>query len=312
MALTIIENEPLAKYTSWRIGGPARFFANAATPEQLREALGWAREHELPIFVLGGGTNLLVRESGFGGLVVRYRAQELRIEAAGDAGRAWIAAGAPMAGTSRRLAAQGWGGLQWAEGLPGTIGGAIFGNAGCYGGDIATVLHRAWLLVNGQIEEWPIERFAYGYRTSVLKLTEDGRRKTKDDSDHNNLFVLRPSSSVGPIVVAAEFNMYRADARELAQQMERTAAERKSKTPWGSSCGSVFKNPPGNSAGRLIEATGLKGTRVGGAEIAQKHANYIVNNGGARSDDVLRLVEIARERVLQEFGVELELEVQII
>src|SRR4051794_33613713 len=123
MRTMIIENEPLAKYTSWRVGGPARYFANAATPEELREALAWAREREAPAFVLGGGTNLLVRDAGFAGLVVRYRAQELRVEPEGDTGRAWIAAGAPMAGTVRRLAAQGWGGLQWAEGLPGTAGG---------------------------------------------------------------------------------------------------------------------------------------------------------------------------------------------
>jgi len=311
MALIVIENEPLAKYTSWRIGGPARFFANAATPDQLREALAWACARDLPIFVLGGGTNLLVRDSGFTGLVVRYRAQELRIEAAGDAGRAWVAAGAPMAGTSRRLAAQGWGGLQWAEGLPGTIGGAVFGNAGCYGGDIATVLRRAWLLAGDTIEEWPVERFEYGYRTSALKATTDDRRPTTNDKTDASVVGGR-WSVVRPIVIAAEFGVYRADERELARQMQHTAAERKSKTPWGSSCGSVFKNPPGNSAGQLIEAAGLKGTRVGGAEIAQKHANYVVNIGGARSDDVLRLVEIARERVLEEFGVELELEVQII
>ena len=117
---------------------------------------------------------------------------------------------------------------------------------------------------------------------------------------------------VRPVVVAAELRVSRADPRELAAQMERTAAERKGKTPWGSSCGSVFKNPPRESAGRLIEAAGLKGTRAGGAEIAQKHANYIVNRGGASSEDVLRLIEIARERVLKEFGIELELEVQVI
>jgi len=312
MALVIHENEPLAKYTSWRIGGPARFFANVATPQQLREALGWARERELPIFVLGGGTNLLVRDTGFDGLVVRYRAQELRIEAAEDAGQAWIAAGAPMAGTSRRLAAHGWGGLQWAEGLPGTIGGAIFGNAGCYGGDMATVLRRAWLLIGDAIEEWPVERFEYGYRTSALKRNDERGTMNDEQTDSQPSSSIALPSSFRPIVIAAEFSIYRADARELAMQMEHTAAERKSKTPWGSSCGSVFKNPPGNGAGRLIEAAGLKGTRVGGAEIAQKHANYIVNNGGARSDDVLQLVEIARERVLQEFGVELELEVQMI
>jgi UDP-N-acetylmuramate dehydrogenase len=290
MTLAIIENEPLAKYTSWRIGGPARYFANTATAEELRTALEWASERAMPVFLLGGGTNLLAREAGFAGLVVRYRDQQLRVEPAGDAGRAWIGAGAPMAGTVRRLAAKGWGGLQWAEGLPGTVGGAVFGNSGCYGGDIASVLARAWLLINSEVEEWPADQFAYGYRTSALK--KDGRRSA--------------------IVLAAEFKIYRADPRELARQMELTAAERKGKTPWGSSCGSVFKNPPRESAGRLIEAVGLKGTRVGGAEIAQKHANYIVNLGGASSADVLRLVEIARERVLKEFAVELELEVQII
>jgi UDP-N-acetylmuramate dehydrogenase len=297
MALTILEKEPLAKYTSWRIGGPARYFANAATPDELRAALAWARERETPVFVLGGGTNVLARDAGFDGLVLRYRAQEPRVEAEGDMGRAWIAAGAPMAGSVRRLAARGWAGLHWAEGLPGTIGGAVFGNAGCYGGDVASALSRAWLLIGDEIEEWPVERFAYGYRTSALKATTGEATQW---------------SAVKPIVVAAEFRVQRADPRELAAQMERTAAERKAKTPWGSSCGSVFKNPPAASAGRLIEAAGLKGARIGRAEIAQKHANYIVNLGGAGSEDVLRLIQMVRERVLREFGVALELEVQII
>jgi UDP-N-acetylmuramate dehydrogenase len=180
MAITILENEPLAKYTSWRIGGPARYFANAPTAEALTAALDWAREHGLPVFVLGGGTNLLVRDSGFSGLVLRYRAQELRIDDA--TGHAWIAAGAPMAGTARRLAGQGWAGLEWAEGLPGTIGGAVFGNAGCYGSDIASTLTRAWLLLDGAIQEWPAERMMYGYRTSALKTysTTDHRPPTTE------------------------------------------------------------------------------------------------------------------------------------
>ena len=311
MALTLLENEPLAKYTAWRIGGPARFFANATAPDQLSEALAWAREHGLPVFILGGGTNLLVRDAGFAGLVLRYRAQDLRVEADGEQGRARIAAGAPMAGTARRLAGQGWGGLQWAEGLPGTIGGAVYGNAGCYGGDIAGTLARAWLLTSGAIEEWPVERLGYAYRTSALKQANN-QRPTTNDQASDPPFVVRRSSFVGPIVVAAEFKVYRADPRELAAQMERTAAERKSKTPVGSSCGSVFKNPAGDSAGRLVEAAGLKGTRAGAAEIAWKHANYIVNRGGASSEDVLRLIGMARERVFREFGVELELEVQIV
>jgi UDP-N-acetylmuramate dehydrogenase len=309
-----LEHEPLAKYTAWRIGGPARYLWNAVSPEELREALRWGAERQLPALLLGGGSNVLVPDAGWPGLVVRYRAQELRVEEAGAEGRAWIAAGAPMAGTARRLARQGWAGLEWAEGLPGTIGGAVFGNAGCYGGDIASSLTRAWLLVSEEIEEWPVERFGYGYRTSTLKAE---RAKPPIDthahrSQEEDIRVHLRSSLVTPIVVAAEFVMRRADPVELARQMERTAETRKSKTPWGSSCGSVFKNPPGDSAGRLIEAAGLKGTRSGAAEIAQKHANYIVNLGGASSDDVLRLIDIARERVLGAFGVELELEVQVI
>ena len=121
-----------------------------------------------------------------------------------------------------------------------------------------------------------------------------------------------PSSLVGPIVVAAEFKLTRADPRALAEQMRQIAAERKSKTPVGSSCGSVFKNPPHDSAGRLIEATGLKGASAGAAEISRKHANYVVNHGGASSADILRLIDRARERVLSAFGIALELEVQIV
>lgn len=299
MTLEIKENEPLAKYTSWRIGGPARYFANAADAEQLGQALAWAQARDLPVFVLGGGTNLLVSDVGFAGLVLRYRDQRVQIEPAGEEGRAWVGAGAPMAGTARRLAGLGWAGLEWAEGLPGTIGGAVFGNAGCYGGDIAAALRRAWLLVDGQAEEWPAERLAFGYRTSALKRMR-GQRLVDGDR----------GSKV--IVLAAEFNLRRADPRELAERMEGTAAERKRKTPWGSSCGSVFKNPAGDSAGRLIEAAGLKGARVGAAEVAQKHANYIVNLGGATSADVLSLADLVRERVLQRAGVELELEVQVV
>lgn len=292
MALTISEHEPLAKYTSWRIGGPARYFTNVSDAEQLRAALTWARTRDLPLFALGGGTNILVRDAGFPGLVLRYRAQDVRIDERES--RVWIAAGAPMAGTVRRLAAQGWGGIEWAEGLPGTIGGAVFGNAGCYGGDVAGILARAWLLVGEAIEEWPVERFMYSYRSSALS---QGARQ---------------SLGAGPIIIAAEFRLTRADPRALAERMERTAAERRGKTPVGSSCGSVFKNSPGDSAGRLLEAAGLKGTRVGGAMISEKHANYIVNQGGAASDDVLRLIEIARERVLRECGVELTPEVRVI
>lgn len=304
----MLENESLARYTSWKIGGPARFFADVQTPQPLVELLAWARERELPTFILGGGSNVLVSDSGFNGLVVRYRASDYQIEEHGNGIRVRIEAGAPMAGTVRKLARQGYAGLEWAEGLPGTIGGAVFGNAGCYGSDTASNLRRAWLLVDGEIEEWHVEQFEFGYRTSALKRTgARGQRAAVKEK------LLTPDPRpLASVVLAAEFALHRADPQEIARRMAETAEQRRNKTPQGQSCGSVFKNPPGDSSGRLIEAAGLKGTRVGNAQIAEKHANYIVNLGGARAADVLRLTEIARETVLREFGVALELEVQVI
>ena len=291
-----LEYEPLAPYTSWRIGGPARYFVQVTSAAELTHALAWADQHNLSVFVLGGGSNVLMRDTGFNGLVVRVRAHNVRLEAGGDEARVIVESGAPMAGTARRLARQGWAGLEWAEGLPGTIGGALYGNAGCYGGDIAASLERAWVLVGGETQEWSVERFAFGYRTSALKQMHAAGAQWRER----------------PIVLAAAFRLHRDDLTALAQRMERTSNERRSKTPWGASCGSVFKNPPGDSAGRLIEAAGLKGTRIGNAEIALRHANYIINLGGASSDDVLRLIDLARERVLAISGIELELEIQIV
>jgi UDP-N-acetylmuramate dehydrogenase len=174
------------------------------------------------------------------------------------------------------------------------------------------VLVRAWLLVDGAIEEWPVERFSYGYRKSALKRDDERRTMIDEHSDSSDSSFITHRSPTGPMVIAAEFKLTQADAGQLAERMRRIATERKGKTPVGSSCGSVFKNPPGDSAGRLIEAAGLKGTRAGGAEISQKHANYIVNLGGASSEDVLRLTDMARERVSKRFGIDLDLEVQII
>ena len=298
----------LAPYTSWRIGGPAAMLAEATTPEEGREALTWAQEREMQIAVLGGGTNTLALDQGFDGLVLRYRDQRVRIEDQGDVGLAHLAAGVPMAGTARKLVRQGWAGLEWAEGLPGTLGGAVFGNAGCYGSDIATELTRAWLLVDGAVEEWPVTRLGFGYRGSVLK------KLALHAQEANEIPVAEAHATarIAPIILAAELRLTRADPAELAERMRQTAEQRRAKTPAGQSCGSVFKNPPGESAGRLIEATGLKGTRVGAAKIAEKHANYIVNLGGASSDDVLQLIDLARERVLREFGIQLETEVRIL
>ena len=296
MTLTILENEPLARYVAWRIGGPARFFATATTADGMVEAAQWGRMRELPIFVLGGGSNILIRDAGFPGLVIRNRAAQVRVEERGDAVRVQVEAGAPMAGTARQLTAQGYAGLVWAEGLPGTLGGAAYGNAGCYGGDMAGNLVQATLLLpDGERAEWDAAAFGYGYRTSVLK--------AQSEAHHGGVL---------PIVLSVDLQLHRDDPVRLRQQMDEIAAQRRGKTPSGSSCGSSFKNPAGDSAGRLLEAAGLKGARSGGAMVSDKHANYIVNVGGATADDVLRLTDRMREQVRQVFNIELELEVQVV
>jgi UDP-N-acetylmuramate dehydrogenase len=290
--IELIRDEPLARHTTWRIGGPACYYGEVRSVDAARDLAAWAATQGLPLIWVGGGTNLLALDRGFPGVVARYRGQDWYIEDQGDAGLLYIEAGAPMAGTARRIGAMGWAGLSWAEGVPGTVGGAVFGNAGCYGGDIAHILERVTLLIDGTVHEWPAAQMGYGYRTSALKE--------------------RTVQGTPPLILAATFRLTRADPIALQAEMARIAAERKGKTPWGSSCGSVFKNPPGDSAGRLIEAAGLKGRRVGGAEISPKHANYIVNVDNATSYDVLNLIAIARETVLHQFGVELELEVRIV
>ncbi len=284
----------MARHTSWRIGGPTRYYAEVYDANQARALAAWACGVGVELIWVGGGTNLLVRDAGFPGIIARYRAQSWQIDDLGDAAILQVEAGASLAGVARRMAGLGWAGMAWAEGVPGTIGGAVFGNVGCYGGDIAGQLQSARLLVGGAEEEWPAERMAYGYRRSALK---DGAA---------------PPSGPPPLILAACLRLQRGDPDALAATMARIAVERKAKTPWGRSCGSVFRNPPGQSAGQMIERAGLKGMRVGNAEISQRHANYIVNLGGASSADVLSLIAFVQETVRRQFGVDLELEVRVI
>jgi UDP-N-acetylmuramate dehydrogenase len=282
----------MGRHTSWRAGGAARFYAEPASGAEARALAAWSHERGIPLIWAGRGTNMLVRDAGFPGLIAAYRGQSWQLDEAGDAALLRVEAGAPMAGTARRLAALGWDGLIWAEGLPGTVGGAVFGNAGCYGGDTANSIASAELLIGDEVETWPVERLGYGYRTSVLKAGGWG--------------------GPPPLVLAATFRLRRGDPAELAARMAATAVERKGKTPAGSSCGSVFKNPPGESAGRLVELAGLKGARAGGAMISPLHGNYIVNTGGATAADILQLIEIIRGAVRERFGIELELEVRVV
>ncbi|MFM7680242.1 MAG: UDP-N-acetylmuramate dehydrogenase [Roseiflexaceae bacterium] len=299
--IIIADSVPLAALTSWRIGGVARHLATVSSVVGLQHALQFAEQHRLPIWILGGGSNILISDAGLNGVVIRMRDRHLHIVEASDYAHIHIGAGAQMAGTVRRLSKQGWHGLTWAEGLPGTVGGAVYGNAGCYGGEMAQSVTSVDIWHHGMVQTQPAPFFAFQYRTSAIKV-------------HNAQFMRTgmPVADLGPIVVGATITLQRGDVATLAAAMDSTAALRRSKTPQGSSCGSVFKNPPGDSAGRLIDAAGLRGYTYGGAMVAEKHANYIVNHGHATSADVLHIMYHVRAQVDRIFGIQLEPEVQLL
>lgn len=282
----IERDHALARHTSFNIGGPADYFAEAATATGLRDLVVGARRRGIPCRVLGAGTNLLISDAGVDGLVVRCTTRGHRI--AGDLVRA--EAGLKMMRLARIAAAADLTGFEFAIGVPGSAGGAVYQNAGCWGTELISVLVRAeGFGPEGEERQWEVGELGLGYRTSAFR---EGR--------------LRDST-----VTAAWIRLQPGDGAESRRSMARLTRERNASQPIRTlNCGSVFRNPAGDSAGRLIEAAGLKGARAGAAQISDQHANFIVNQGGASSADVDRLIEMARERVRERFGVELEPEVE--
>jgi UDP-N-acetylmuramate dehydrogenase len=296
-------SQPLARYTALRVGGPADLLVKAESVEMLRRAVTAAWQHGVPCRVLGGGSNVLISDAGWRGLVVLNRAKAVRfprLRGEGESGgrvSVHTASGASISTLARQCVSRGLAGLEWAAGIPGTVGGAVVGNAGAWGGDIASTMTSATILgPGGAATSWPVERFQYGYRTSILKEQVRGEAATMQ----------------APVVLDARLAV-RGEPRDLLEtKLAGMMVRRKASQPPGATCGSVFKNPPGDYAGRLIDAAGLKGTRHGGAEISPVHANFIVNLGNATAADVKALVDLAQSRVSSEFGVSLELEIELL
>ncbi len=287
---------PLARFTTLRAGGPADLLVVVGTTDALCRAVTLACEHEEPFLVLGAGSNVLVSDAGVRGLVVINRARGITFPPAGSDGIASVRAesGASISTVARQCVLRGLAGLEWAATIPGTVGGAVVGNAGAWGGDVASALTAASVLISGKtVVEWPVERFEYNYRSSILK--------------QQAMPGLLPA-----VVLEAHFALQRGDRGALEAQVADMAARRKASQPQGATCGSVFKNPRGDYAGRLIEAAGLKGVRRGNAEISPVHANFCVNHGGATAGDIWDLIRLARQRVHAEAGIALELEIQMI
>ena len=284
-------NEPMAQHTSYRIGGSAEALLNVDCADELCEAVQWARRLKVSHYVIGQGTNLLVADSGMRGLVIVNRCSTYTLTAGGDYATVFVESGVPLAVLARRLNAAGWAGLEWAAGIPGTVGGAVVGNAGAFGYDMSDSITKVLVLEpNGERREVPAAELRFKYRSSCFK-EEYGRSWRR-------------------VVLGAELTLKRGQPEELARMAEEVLQARKRTQPLRyPSAGSVFKNPPLDHAGRLIQAAGLKGARIGDAQVSLKHANFIVNCGTATASDVLQLIELIRRTVKEQFNQELDLEI---
>jgi UDP-N-acetylmuramate dehydrogenase len=279
--LELRPGEPLAPHTTLRIGGPAELFVEVASEEALGRLLAEAKQHRVGVEILGLGSNVLIPDEGLEGVVARLGGELRDIEVRGE--RVEVGAALPLAQVARRLAEQGLVGLEALSGFPSTVGGAVVMNAGCYGTEIKDVLESATVVErDGRRRRLVVADLAAGYRSTRLQ-------------------------GSGAIVTRAVFRLRRGDAAVALARIEELNRRRRASLPSGlPNAGSVFKNPPGDFAGRLIEACGLKGRREGGAQISPKHANVIVNLGGASAHDVLTLMLAARGAVAALCAVELE------
>ena len=279
-------NEPMKMHTSFRAGGPAAWYAEPETAEELGALVSLFQKAGLPWYIVGNGSNLLVSDQGYPGLIISTSRFD-RLETEGEILRA--GSGVLLSRAASLALKCGLTGLEFAAGIPGTVGGACVMNAGAYGSETKDVLLSATVLTpEGQIKRIPAEELELGYRTSCI-----------------------PGN--GYVVLEAEYALKRGEPEAIKARMDELSAKRREKQPLEyPSAGSTFKRPVGGYAAALIDQAGLKGYTVGGAQVSEKHAGFVVNRGGATFDDVLRLMDDVRSAVLRTSGVELEPEVKII
>lgn len=286
-ALELREGESMARHTTFRLGGPARLMALPRTKEEAAQAVKAARELDLAPFFLGNGSNLLVADEGYPGFVVKLQGELSQVRE--DGGCLTAGGGVLLSRLAGAALERGLTGLEFAGGIPGSVGGGVTMNAGAYGGELAQVLERVTVLEgDGSVTVLPGPECGFGYRRSVFS---GGER----------------------LILEAAFRLRPGDRGEIAARMEDLAVQRRTKQPLEyPSAGSMFKRPQGYFAAALIDQCGLKGLTVGGAQVSEKHAGFVVNRGGATCADVLELVEQVRRRVLDQTGVELEMEVKVL
>jgi UDP-N-acetylmuramate dehydrogenase len=283
-------DEPLARFTTMRVGGPADLFATVHNAFELRALVRFARSRALPHLVLGRGSDVVISDRGVRGLVIQDRAEGSRV----DGERYTAEAGVPMARAATETQRAGLTGLEFGLAIPGTVGGAVWANAGAHESDIAAILESARILgVDGSEAVVPAADLGLAYRDSRLKHGAPG--------------------GSAELVVEATFRLQPAEPDVIKTRLDDIRRWRQAHQPLGlPSAGSVFRNPPGDSAGRLIDEAGLKGTRIGGAVVSEKHANFIVNDRKGTAADVRRLGDHVRDVVRERWGVELAYEIEFL
>jgi|AGTN01.1.fsa_nt_gi UDP-N-acetylenolpyruvoylglucosamine reductase len=278
-------DEPMSRHTSFKVGGPADVMALPKTKEELLQALRALKKLGCPVFVMGRGTNLLVRSGGIRGAVIKLADNFSDITVEGEFVTAQ--SGAPLSALVRAAMEKGLGGISFLGGIPGTLGGAVAMNAGAYGGEIGRLVEEAYLVSPAGEAALRQGEMRFGYRRSVL-------------------------GSYPLVVAGAKLKLSRVPADETKKELAELAERRREKQPLEyPSAGSTFKRPEGHYAGTLIERAGLKGASVGGAQVSEKHAGFIINTGGATPEDILDLIALVQRRVYESSGVTLEPEVKI-
>ena len=286
-AKELLLEEPMAKHTSFRIGGPADVLAQPGNEAELAELLKRAADHAVPVTLVGNGSNLLVRDKGIRGLVIKLSNLFSSITVAGNV--LTFGSGISLAMASKKAASLSLSGLEFAVGIPGTIGGAVYMNAGAYDGEMAKVVTSVQVMDRqGQSSQLKADELDFSYRHTALQ-------------------------NSGLIVTSVTVSLQPGEAESIKAKMDDFSQRRIAKQPLElPSAGSMFKRPPGYFAGTLIEQTGLKGYTVGGAQVSTKHAGFVVNVGGATAKDVLQLIRDVQDRVLAAQGVQLEPEVLVL
>ena len=283
----VLTNEPMSRHTTFRIGGPADYYVTPGSPDEIIKILDLCKNSGMPFYIVGNGSNLLVKDEGFRGLVIEIGSRISNVSI--NEYRITAGAGAKLGQVAKTAMENGLAGMEFAHGIPGTVGGAVVMNAGAYGGEIKDIIVEATVLdTDGNIYVLSKEALELGYRQSVV-------------------------SRKNYIVLEAVFLLLPDEPGWIKGRMDELSAKRREKQPLEyPSAGSTFKRPQGGFAAKLIEDSGLKGYSIGGAQVSEKHSGFVINTGDATASDVLKLIEYIRDTVERDSGIRLETEVKIV